>query len=424
MVARTWQRGRVPDRPTLAPDGSTGVSRMTWEHLPQRSVPRRWLPVASVAMGVLLLVVVAGGVPPGAVTTETIPVEPLDDAERTAGASTPAVDPSSFEPRPLPLEEPWTRPRIGANLLPGAVDGLTIIATDHRGVWTANTATGWVQRTRLPEGATPATAGGLWVSDDAVVFNTSATVLRLSTTRRLQTFATAHRTIDTIGDDAVWVFRSAGRLSGGTASRVSLDGEVLDQVNIPAVATPFIGTDDQLLVSAAGAISRIATDGTRALIARGEAIASNGTQLAWVQCEGDLSCAVVLGTVDAPNGVRVPFPPTGAPLAGRSGRPVAAFSPDGRWLALPLYDATGAKGQGAAIMIAFIDVATGGEVHRARGPRANPFESPLAWSPDSRWLIFGSDTGISAWEAGTRETRTLDLGFGRARDLAVRPSSP
>ncbi|MBW3606410.1 MAG: hypothetical protein KY460_16190 [Actinobacteria bacterium] len=215
------------------------------------------------------------------------------------------------------------------------------------------------------------------------------------------------------------MFDDRGRRAGGTASRVGLDGDVLQQVSIPAVAMPFVGPSGHLLVDASGAISRITADGSRALTARGEAVASNGTQLAWLQCDGDLSCDIVLGTVDAPDGVRMALEPGRRPLTGVSGRPVAEFSPDGRWLALPLFDSS-ATGEQPAITIALIDVATGVEIHRAAGPRANPFESPLAWSPDSRWLIFASDSGIDAWRAGSRETTTLDLGFSVARDLAVR----
>jgi hypothetical protein len=330
------------------------------------------------------------------------------------------VDPASFVARSLPPVTQWTRPRVGARLLPGPVDGLTIIATDHLGVWTADVARGQVRRLRTPAGGTPASSGGLWVSDDVVVFDTGASVLQLSDRRlRLRTFATGHRTIDTYGDEAVWVLDGGGQSPGGTASRIALDGEVLDRVRISAGATPLVGTAHDLLVNASGAIVRVLLDGTSTLIARGEAIASNGTQLAWVQCDGDLSCAIVLGTTDEPDGVRVPFPLTGIPVTERFGRPAAAFSPDGRWLALPLYDTTSVEGR-ENLVIALIDVATGAEIHRAAGPRANLFESPLAWSPDSRWLIFGSDAGISAWMAGTRDTSTLDLGFSRARDLAFR----
>lgn len=396
---------------------------MTWEQLPRRSSSRRWAAVtAAIAAIVLVVIAVTGREGLGARSAETIPVGTNLPAPRESAASVPPVDPTNFEPRPLRPVEVWTRPRVGTALLPDAPE-LAIVATDHLGVWIADVPTGHVERLRLPQGGIPATAGGLWLSAHDIVFDTTSTVLRLSDGERgLETFATGHRLIATVDSEAVWVFDERGRRSGGTASRVSLDGDVLQQVSIPAVATPLVGTSSHLLVDASGAISRIADDGTRSLIARGEAVASNGAQLAWLQCGGDLSCAVVLGTVDAPDGVRVALEPGRRPLAGLSGRPVAEFSPDGRWLALPLFDAS-ATGDQAMITVALIDVATGVEIHRAAGARANPFESPLAWSPDSRWLIFASDSGIDAWRAGSRETTTLDLGFSVARDLAVRSAA-
>lgn len=397
---------------------------MSWELPPRRFIVQRWLLVtaSAVAIAALAGMAFAGRGWPGVGAAGLLPVAAETVSDHDDLASAPTVDPASFEPRPLPPVTRWTRPRAGATLWPDAPHGLTFIATDHLGVWVADVTAGRVQRMRLPQGGVPASAGGLFVADDAIVFDTGATVLQLDThQRQLQTFATGHRTIDTFDDDALWVFDSTGQASGGTASRVSLDGQVLRQVQLPAAATPLVGTADQLLVTTPGAIARIAADGSHTLIARGEAIASNGTQVAWVRCDGDLSCAVMLGTVDDPDRVQVPLPPADVPIAGQFGRAVAAFSPDGRWLALPLRTTAGTDGaEGPTTAIALIDVITGVEAHRVRGPRASQLAPPLAWSPDSRWLIFGAEFRVGVWRAGTSETSTVDIGFSRARGLALR----
>ena len=51
-------------------------------------------------------------------------------------------------------------------------------------------------------------------------------------------------------------------------------------------------------------------------------------------------------------------------------------------------------------MVDVLDTATGGEVFRAEGSAASARITPLAWSPDSRWLLFIADGELQAWPVG------------------------
>lgn len=114
--------------------------------------------VAVVAVIVALAVVFTAldGLAPR--SAETIPVGTHVPSEQARAATVPAVDPANFETRSLPPVEVWTRRRTGTALLPDAA-GLTIVATDHLGVWIADVPTGRVERLRLPQGGIPAATG-------------------------------------------------------------------------------------------------------------------------------------------------------------------------------------------------------------------------------------------------------------------------
>lgn len=393
---------------------------MTWEQGSSRSDRRRWLLPTLVAAVVVAVaaVAVAARDAPDAPPSDSLAIEPPPGTDATEDPTARPVDPADFEPEPLAPMETTTEVAGDGPPLPDGPRDFTLIATDHLGMWTVDMASGRTERHRMPGGAMGSFPGPLLVDDDDVVFSTDASVVRVAEDRRRPLRIARRRvTIPTLDDDAVWVVDARMALATDAATRVRLDGQILDHVEMPAMAVPFHGTADQLLVSAPGIIARIGTDGSRSLVARGDPVASNGTQLAWLQCAGDLSCDLVVGSVDEPDGVRVRLPSDELlfPTFGFGG---GVFSPDGRWLAIVAFQAAAQTS-----VISFVDVITGVEVHRAPGPTADAFGTAVTWSPDSEWAIFTSPSGISAWRAGTRETTALDVGFGTVRGLAVRPSS-
>lgn len=327
------------------------------------------------------------------------------------------VDPRDFVPeRFAPIETTTQAPGSGP-LLPGSPAGLTIIAADDNGLYLLDTDAGSLRRITVRHPAPASLSETLFVVGDDIVVDADNNVVVLPRTSvRPTRIAAGHRAVPTVDDGAVWVFDSVTPFVTGTASRIGLDGTVLNQVQLPAIAEPLVGNADGLVVGTPGAVTFVAADGQRRLLARGMAVASDGRRLAWLQCADDLSCAVNIGTVDDPNQVRTALDPAVLP-AGFFGLPTGAFSPDGRWLALPLYKSS--RGLGDAT-VSVIDTTTGTEAYRAKGSARTPFNTPLAWSPDSRWLIFVSESDLRAWRAGQRQATTIDVGLPGIRALAVR----
>lgn len=296
---------------------------------------------------------------------------------------------------------------------------LTIVAADDTGLQLVHTATGDIRRVQVFETAAASLTETVLIVGDDIVIDANADVVRIRDGDvRPQRIARNHRAIPTLDDTSVWVFDNFSPYVEGVASRVDLDGDVRDQIRLPAVVRPLVGTPDGLVVSAPGAISHVAPDGTQRLIARGMAVAADDERIAWLQCTDDLSCAVVLGTTDDPDQVRTTLDPAALP-AGFFQIPVGMFSPDGRWLALPLYRTRGRRSV-AQVTITVIDTTTGVEVFRQDGSSVTGLDQPLAWSPDSMWLVFMSRSEIHAWRAGAEQSTTIDVELRGVRALAVR----
>lgn len=382
-----------------------------WERPPQSGGRRWWIAAAAVVVAVVgvALLALPQDRPAGlSVGPTAAPAEaPLTDP----------VDPRDFAPERLrPIETTTEQPGTGP-LLPGAPVDLTIVAADNSGLYLLDTDSGDLRRIAVLRPAPATLSETLFVVGDNIVVDADTDVVLLSRTSvRPTRIADGHRAVPTVDDRSVWVYDSIAPFVAGTASRIGLDGTVHTQVQLPAIAEPLVGTADGLVVGTPGAMTLVATDGRRRLIARGMAVATDGRRIAWLQCADDLSCAVNVGTVDDPDQVRTALDPTVLP-AGFFGLPTGVFSPDGRWLALPLYESSRGIDD---VTVSVIDTTTGIEAHRAQGSARTPFNTPLAWSPDSRWLFFVSDSDLVAWRAGEARTTTIDVDLRGIEALTVR----
>ena len=387
-----------------------------WEQFPRHPARR------SMMLSVVAAVAVAAAVAVGIAlrsgdASPTLPVGPTA-APAAGGSIADPVDPGAFNPERLPPVETTTEQAGAGPLLPGAPD-LTIIAADDTGLQLLDTDTGDMRRIAIRRPTPAALTETLFTVGDTIVVHADidVVVLPAGTSRPIR-LASRHRAVPTVDDDSVWVFDAPTPYVSGTASRVGLDGTVHDQIQLPAIAEPLVGTAEGLMVSAPGAVIFVSGDGQRRPVARGMAVATDGRRLAWLQCFNDMSCAVNVGTVDDPGQVRTALQPGVLP-AGVFDLPIGTFSPDGRWLALPLYESRASRGLDE-VRISIIDTATGIEAQRLDGSTVTPFDTPSAWSPDSAWLVFVSGSDVRAWRTADGRTVTIDADLRNVRALTVR----
>jgi hypothetical protein len=301
------------------------------------------------------------------------------------------------------------------SLLPDASRDLTIVAVDGSELVLLDTGSGDHRRIRV---APVTLADSVTVIDDSIIVNAGGDVVRVTDGEiRPVRLAADHLVVPTVAEDAVWVYSGETPYAAGTATLLGLDGQVRDRVALPAVALPLTGTSEHLLVNAPGAITAVEGDGGRT-VAQGTALATDGDRLARLDCDSGLRCAIVLGTVDDPDQVRTTLDAEDLP-GGFAGLPIGVFSPDGRWLALPRYRTEG-RGRLQRVLVTVIDTTTGAEAFRAEGAAARPYGTPLAWSPDSRWLVFVSGRRLHAWPAGGDDARSIGDDVGPVEALAVR----
>ena len=386
---------------------------MSWEQAPPPSGIRRWLlPVIAGAV-----TVAAAGLVLAARSNESgrLVVGPSSASPQAPSAA----DPTTLAPQSLGPVEVRSETAGDGALLDGSPE-LTIVAARRQTLAFIDTATGDVRDVRLPQSSLAAAGiGAMFVAGSDLIINHGGAVLRLKPDNResLQVVED-RRAIPTFDDTSLWVFDRLRQAVPGTATRVTPEGAVLDHVRLPAVARPVAGTAGGLVVSAPGGISVVSGEGARAITA-GELIASDGERIARTECAVD--CLVVLGTIDDPDQVRAPLADADIP-AGYYGLPTGAFSPDGRWLAFPVYR-IGGSGALEQPWIAIIDTVTGAEVSRIQGAFAQISSVlPLAWSPDSQWLFVSSADGITAWSATTRDAAPLGLDIEPPRGIAVLPT--
>jgi hypothetical protein len=341
-----------------------------------------------------------------------------------AGLVVPSSDPSDVTPTPLGRMESATEIAGDGPMLPGAPE-LTVITSAEGELSTIDLATGDIRVMGSPVGAPYVTDPWmLFTVGDHVISNAVDHVLAMTGPDQQTTrLARNHFALPTFDDTSVWV---RGNLYGvvGTSLllRLRLDGTVADRIVVPAVAQPRAGIADGVLLSTPSGIHIASGDGVRRITASGELLAvSADRRLAWLDCAADLSCYIVIGTLDDPDQVRVPIAPNEV-TTGDIGLPLGRFSPDGRQLALPLlrFGVGEMNMMNAHGAVAILDTATGSEMTRIQNPLSEAYEgSPFEWSPDGRFLFVGLGSILSAWDADTGDLTELDDRPNPIRGLAV-----
>lgn len=303
--------------------------------------------------------------------------------------------------------------------LPGA-PGLEVVAVDDFSrLQHIDLASGDRRRVALqlpPTGASDAGVETMFDVGSTMVLQADDAVVALRPDGSTTILATGHRVVPTVADDTVWVTDQIAGPRPATVSRLHLDGTPQEAVRLPALASAVAGTADTLIVSTPTQTVAIRPYGIRTPVAAGATIASDGTNVAWMSCTADLICAIVMGTVGDPDRSRLRLPPAEAP-ADDTAR-TARFSPDGRWLAVPLRHFDAASGA-PRTEIAIVDTRTGLEQQRIVAAQQD-LQVPLAWSPDSRWLAVAAFRRTHLWSAQRHEDHIVDLDVRPARGLLLR----
>ena len=179
---------------------------------------------------------------------------------------------------------------------------------------------------------------------------------------------------------------------------VSADGqETGRRFVLPALLGPtMVPVDGGLIVQTLGSLTFYDPDtGAARAIGHGIALAGSGDTLARLSCEA-LRCGLRLTDLRTGDDVAVsPSDTASAPVAQ------AAFSPDGRWLAVVVRTLTGTTDR-----MALVDVADG-EVVAVHATVMGP-GNLFTFSPDSRWLFVVDGKHVVAHRVGTKETVTLE----------------
>lgn len=395
---------------------------MTWEDAPKPDRSRRWLIGVAAAAAVVVVAVLA--VRAGDDGRGQLTVGPTADAQDAADetSSSPAtLRATVLDPMEVTSEQSGDGPLLGDGV------ALTVVAGQRERLILIDVATGDVRQAQLPRSSRPPPSlGTMFTSGDDLIANHHNAVLRMAGGDGAPVvLAEGRRALPTYADDgSVWVSDGLTSAVASTALLVAPDGTVLDRVRLPAVARPVAGTATGLVVSAPGGVSVVNGDGAKPVGAAGDLVATDGERLAWIDCASAARCLVVLGTVDDPDQTRIPLDPRDVP-AGYFGLPTGTYSPDGRWLAFPVYRVE--QGAQAGTLerpwITVVDAATGALAYRVQGPFTQAFSTlPLAWSPDSQWLFVASRGGLTTWNASTGQSRELPLVIEPPRALAVLPS--
>lgn len=341
---------------------------MTWEQTPDPGAARRrlWAVAILVAMAVAAAILLLREEGSGMLTIgPAAPPQPV-------GLVVPSTNPSDVTPTTLgPVEAATEIPGDGP-MLPDAPD-LALVTSDEGGMRTIELATGDIDLIGQLAGAPyMVDPWMLFAVGDHVISNVNDYVVGMTgPDRQITQLARHHYALLTFDDTSVWVNANlSGAMGTSVLQRLRLDGTVADRIVVPAIAQPRAGITDGVLLSTPSGIRIASGTEVRRITASGELVAvSADQQLAWIDCAADLTCYIVIGTLDDPDQVRMPIAANEA-TTGDVGLPLGRFSPDGRHLALPLlrFAVDSRNMMNARGAVAIVDTATGSEVTRIHAP--------------------------------------------------------
>jgi len=380
-----------------------------WEEAPQTKQARRRLLIAVV---VLALIAVVGfrtrSAPGSTLAIGPSPAPATSDAE-AAEFERVAFRAVVLEPVQTVGEEAGTGPVLSDTT------ATSILALDVIDLHVIDVASGDVRTVRLPSEMTEQDrVRRMFGVGEHVIVTGFTTVTRLSGDSLQPTrIASGYTALPTYAESSVWLVPPRASNASRRALRIGPDGAVQASVALSAEVDAVAGTSDHLVVSAPGG-ARIISAGRGLSIRRSGLVAAVAEdRLARTECSADLACRTVIGTVDGPDQARSPLRTDEVP-AGYYGAAMGEFSPDGRWLALPVLG-TG-NGSTDQIEVLIVDTTLGTEVGRVRVP----IETRTAWTPDSRWLVLSHDRGLRAWSMQQRRAVELDVAVDGVRALVVR----
>lgn len=191
--------------------------------------------------------------------------------------------------------------------------------------------------------------------------------------------------------DAVWVAEA------GKVSEFGIDGRARRG---PVEAPAFAAAAGGLLVGSSGGVEVRSPEDGRVLARIEETPFVIGAAQDWVAGahREALWCHVLLTNVRTGERKRVQLLPHDTCLQGR-----AAFSPDGRWLAVPAAEYVFNQGQVTGALI-LVDVERGQAAPVPRASRRVPIFDSLTWSPSGEWLVWLDPIGgqsIGAYRVGS-----------------------
>jgi len=364
--------------------------------------------IATVALGLF----VRSG-PRGTLAIDSLPAPVASEAELAQSDDAVVFQPADLEPLP-------TTKVIGgpSPVLPNTSATAILVAT-NTDLYLIDLVDGSSRSFRLPDALiTDGPVSMFLVGDTVIISGYDVVILLSGDDLRSTRIASPHYALQTIADSSVWLLATGQSNSTRTALRVDLDGKIRDRVVVPAVIEPTAGTADLLVASTPGGLNLLTGDGVNSQTLSGRMIAVGDGRLARVECTADPTCHVVVGTFENPDQVWAQFATNEVP--GSAGSLAGQFSPNGRWLALPLYpvDARGAHG---LVTISIIDTVNGVEVGREESNSTRSFfVGHMAWTPDSRWLVLSTNNGLKAWHAGQRRTVILDVNIPDVGGVVVR----
>lgn len=407
---------------------------MSWEQAPtrRRVSPSALVVAALVAVGVVLAVATSvGGGNDDRLAVDSDADDPSgsEDAGNDRAIEPGSEDPQAEDPQadedvePIdeeadPVEEDPEAPASDTERLEPSDD--LVLPGDTGLELFLRTHSGDLARVDLDTGELVATDAGslgmstLAVTGDTILYERNGKIIAWDTELEGESWEVAegYEVFPAAGPGEVWVVHQSEHHDGRPGINLVRvdDGSTIAEHDLRV--NQVIGADgDHLVVEQHGHLSvqSLGSDESHA-IGSGRPIGHAGGWVAWLDCQPDLTCDVVVSAVEGDEERRVAFEPASdAPWFS------GLVSPTGEHVIAPVFYAPG-EGPAAVVLsvrtgdTAVLEEATGG------GPMG------MAWAPDGSWAFVGvPGQGVLAWRASDGETILLEPELGdMIASLAVR----